>query len=49
MKLGLVKFDKRNKSRSKNFDDEVIAANCEVIVFFSINGQFRAIRKPDSG
>ena len=40
MKLGSVKFDKRNKSRSKKFGDEVITANCDVIAFFPISGQF---------
>ena len=38
MKLGPVtKFDKRNKTTSKNFEDDVI---------FLIYGQFRMIRKP---
>ena len=50
MKLGPVtELDKRNKTRSKNFDDDIMSANCEVIVIFPIYGQFRAIRKPDSG
>ena len=50
MKLGPVtKFDKRNTSTSKNTDDNVMSANCDVIVFFPIYGQFSAIRKPDSG
>ena len=45
MKLGLViKFDNRNKTASKKFDDEVMSANCEVIVFFPIYGKFGAIR-----
>ena len=41
MKLGSVtKLDKRNKPMSKQFDDEVISANCDVIVIFLIFGQF---------
>ena len=50
MKLGPVtKLDKRNKTRSKKFDDDVISKNCDVIVIFLIYGQFAAIWKPDSG
>ena len=47
MKLGPVtKLDKRNTSTSKKFVDNVMSANCDVIVFFSIYGQFAAILKP---
>ena len=50
MKLGPVtKIDKRNKTTSKKFDDDVMSENCDVIVIFPIYGQFGAIRKPDSG
>ena len=50
MKLGPVtKPDKRNKATSKKFDDDIISANCDVIVIFLTYGQFGAIRKPDSG
>ena len=50
MKLGPVtRLDKRNKATSKNFDDDVMSGNCDVIVIFLIYGQFGAIRKPDSG
>ena len=52
MKLGPVtKLDKRNTETklSENCDDDVMSANCDVKVFFSIYGQFAAIRKPDSG
>ena len=50
MKLGPVtKIYKRNKTTSKHFDDDVMSENCDVIVFFSIYGQFGAIWKPDSG
>ena len=50
MKLGPVtKLDKRNKTTSKTFDHYVMPENCDVIVIFSINGQFGAIWKPNSG
>ena len=50
MKLGPVtKLDKKNKTTSKKFDDEVMSANWDVIVIFPIYGQFEAIQKPDSG
>ena len=46
MKLGPVtKIDKRNTATSRKFDDDVMLANCDVIVFFRIYGQFAAIRK----
>ena len=49
MKLGpATKIDKRNKITSKKFDDDVMPANCDVIVILLINGKFRAIRKRDS-
>ena len=49
MKLGPVtKLDKQNKTTSKQIDDDVISANCDVIVIFPIYGQFRAIWKSDS-
>ena len=39
MKLGPVtKLDKRNKTTSKSFDDDVMSANCDVIVIFPIYG-----------
>ena len=50
MKLGPVtKLDKRNKTKSTKFDDNVMSANYGVIVIFPIYGQFGAIQKPDSG
>ena len=50
MKLRPVtKFDKRNKTTSKKCDDDVMSANCDVMVTFLIYGQFGAIWKPDSG
>ena len=50
MKLGPVtKLDKRNTATPKKFDDDVMSANCDVIVFFPIYGQFAAIQKSYSG
>ena len=50
MKLGPVtKNDKRNKTTSKNVDDDVILESCDVIVIFRIFGQFGAVWRPDSG
>ena len=49
MKLGPVtKFDKRNTATSKKFDNDVVSGNYDVIVNFSVYGQFGAIRKLDS-
>ena len=49
MKLGSVtKLDKKNKTISKKFGDDVILANRDVIAIFSIYGQFAAIKKWDS-
>ena len=49
MKLGPVnKLDKSNRQCQKNENNEMLV-NCDVIVFFPIQGQFEAIRKPDSG
>ena len=49
MKLGPVtKLNKRNKTKSRKFDDDVISVKCDVIVIFPVYGQFRAIRKPHS-
>ena len=50
MKLGPVtKLDKRNKTTSKQFDNDVMSKNCDVIAIFLIYGQFGAIWKPYSG
>ena len=47
MKLGPVtKRDNRKTSTSKKFVDKVMSANCDVIAFFPIYGQFAAILKP---
>ena len=49
MKLKPVtKSDRRNKTTSKKFDDDVMSENCDVIAIFPIYGQFGAIRRPDS-
>ena len=37
------------QQRQKKTDDDVMSANCDVVVFFPIYGEFSAIRKPDSG
>ena len=51
MKLGPVtKLDKRDKTpKKKKKDDDVMSDTGDVIVIFQMYGQFRAIRKPDSG
>ena len=50
MKLGPVtKLDKRNTTPSEKFDDDVILANCNVIVISPMYDQFGTIWKPDSG
>ena len=44
MKRGSVtEFDKRNKTTTKNFDDDLRSGNYEVIDIFSIYGQFPVI------
>ena len=46
MKLGPVtKLDKRNKTTSKKFDDDVMSTNRDVIVIFPIYGQFGDSRR----
>ena len=45
----VTKLDKRNKTTSKKFDDDVMSINCDVMVIFPIYGQFGAIRKLNSG
>ena len=50
LKLGPVsKLDKRNKTTSKKIDDDVMSANCNIILIFQIYGQFGAIQNLDSG
>ena len=50
MKLGPeTKFDKRNKTTSKEFDDDFMSINYDVIIIFPICGEFGVIWKPDSG
>ena len=49
MKLLLAaQIDKRKKTISKKFDDEVMSTNWDVIITFPINDQFGDIQKPDS-
>ena len=45
----VTEVDKRNKTTSKKFDDDVMSVNCDVMVIFPIYGQFGAIRKLNSG
>ena len=46
MKLEPVtKLDKSNKTMSKNFDDDVMSENCDVLLTFQIFGQFGAVRR----
>ena len=50
MKLGPVtRLDMRNTSILKNFVDDVMSANCDVVVFFSDLWPIAAIWKPDFG
>ena len=50
VKLGPVtKLDKKNKTMSKKFDNDIMSKNCDVSVIFPIHSQFGAIQKPDSG
>ena len=44
----VTKLDNRKKTASKTFDD-VLSANCDVIVTFPIFDQFGAIWNPYSG
>ena len=43
----VTKFDKSNRTTSKKFDVVAMSENCDVIVFFQIFGQFRAVQRPD--
>ena len=45
----VTKHYMRNKITSNKIDEDVMPANFDFIVIFLIFGQFRAIRKPDSG
>ena len=50
MKLGPVtRLDKNNTATSKNFNEYVMSANCDVIAIFPIYCKFKVIWKPDSG
>ena len=45
----VIKVEKGNTLTSKKIDDDVMSANCDIIAFFLIYGQFAATQKPDSG
>ena len=50
MKFGPVtKLYKRNKTTSKNSDDDIMSENGDIILLFSIYGQFGALQNPNSG
>ena len=50
MKLGpTTKLDKGNKTTPKNFDENVMPENCDIIAIFQNYGQFGAIWKLDLG
>ena len=50
IKLGPVtKLENRNKITSKKIGDDLMLANCDASLIFSIHGQFGAIRKADFG
>ena len=50
MKFGPVtNLNKRKKTMPKKFDDDVMSANCDMIIIFQSYGHFAAMRKPDSG
>ena len=44
----VYKIDKRNNTKSKKFDVDVMLENCDVIVIIRISGQFGAVQRPDS-
>ena len=44
----VTKLDKRNKTTSKKFDDDVLSENCDVIVIFQTFGIFGAVWIPDT-
>ena len=44
----VTKLEKRNKIIPKNFDDDVMSEDCDIIATFPIYDQFGAIRKRDS-
>ena len=50
MRIGPVtKSEKENKTTLKKFDNDVMLANCDVIVVLPVCGKFGAIRRTDSG
>ena len=42
-------MSKKNKATSNKFHNDVMSANCDVIVIFSICSQFGENQEPDSG
>ena len=43
----VTKLDKKNTATLKTIDDDVMSANCEVIVFFPVYNQLADIQNPD--
>ena len=41
----VTKLNKRNTAASERSDNDIVLANCDIIVFFLIYGQFAAIQK----
>ena len=50
MKLrSVIKLGKKNKTTSKELDDDVMSKNCDFIAIFPIYGQFGAVWKSGPG
>ena len=49
MKLGPVTKPDKRQTTSKEFENDVMSKNCDVIAIFPIYDQPEAIQKPDSG
>ena len=47
--MPVIKIDKRKKTMSKKIDNDIMLADCNMIINFPIYGQFEAIWKPDFG
>ena len=49
MKLGPVTKPDKRQTTPKEFENDVMSKNCDVIAIFPIYDQSEAIQKPDSG
>ena len=45
----VTRLDKRSKTMSKKFDNDIMSENCDITIIFPIYGQVGAIQKLDSG